>query len=300
MPLLEAGALERIVFVDDGSKDATVSLAECYPVTIVKAPGLGPGGARNLGWRETSTEVVWFIDSDCVAEPDALSRLLRHFEAEEVAGVGGSYGNMEKDSLLACLIHDEIRERHLTAREPIDFLGGFNVAYRREALETVGGFEDSRFNGPGSPGAEDADLSYRIADRGGELVLETSSMVGHFHPTRLVPYLRTQARHGRWAVQLYRRHPGRANRNSYSGPADSLQVPLAALTIASIPCLAFPPLGWICFGSALGLALLQLPMATAMLRRTRRWRSLLFVPLGFVRAFARIIGVAKGVLTGPR
>ena len=90
-----------------------------------------------------------------------------------MAGVGGSYDNAVPGSLLACLIHEEIRCRHLAMDpEAVDYLGSFNVLYRREILERVGGFDESEFNGPGAPGAEDADLSFRVAELGFRLRFE--------------------------------------------------------------------------------------------------------------------------------
>jgi len=83
--------LKEIIFVDDGSTDATPEIASRYPVRIIQGTGQGPGAARNLGWQASETELIWFIDSDCVAEPDALARLVAH------VGVPASAGFVEYD-----------------------------------------------------------------------------------------------------------------------------------------------------------------------------------------------------------
>src|SRR6056297_2753122 len=123
--------LKEIIFVDDGSTDSTAEIASRYPVRIIQGTGQGPGAARNLGWQAADSELIWFIDSDCVAEPDALEQLLRHMNDPQVAGVGGSYANLYPDSLVATLIHEEIVARHRRMKREVDFLGGFNVLYRR-------------------------------------------------------------------------------------------------------------------------------------------------------------------------
>ncbi len=105
VPLLGSAGLKEIIFVDDGSTDNTAEIVAQYPVRCIAGKGKGPGSARNLGWQAAKTPLVWFIDSDCAAEKDALSILLAHLDDPEIAGVGGSYGNMRLDSLLACLIH---------------------------------------------------------------------------------------------------------------------------------------------------------------------------------------------------
>jgi GT2 family glycosyltransferase len=301
-PLLERGELAEIIFVDDASTDDTAAIAARYPITCLRGRGDGPGAARNLGWRSARTPLVWFIDSDCVAAPDALSRLRPHLRDDQVAAVGGSYGNMRPDALLACLIHEEIIERHRRMKPRVNFLATFNVLYRRPVLEELGGFDEAfRL-------AQDAELAYRVQEAGYRLGFEPKSLVGHFHPTRLRGYLRTQARQGYYRAMLYRRHPGRARGDDYSGPIDYAQPALALLLIAS---LALVPLGLaglvpaeaplhrliLLLPPLLALALLSaaVPLTLRIAARTRRLRYLWFAPLSLARAVARGLGLLRGV-----
>ncbi len=296
VPLLGRHGLGEILFVDDGSTDSTAQIAGRYPVRLVAGGGRGPGAARNRGWEAASGTLVWFIDSDCVAEPEALPALLAQLVDPRVAGAGGSYANLRPGSLLACLIHEEIVARHRVMPADTDFLGGFNVLYRRTVLAEVGGFDEGEFNGPGSPGAEDAELAFRIRQAGHALRFEPRSRVGHFHPTRLDRYLRSQLHHGRWRVSLYLRHRGKWRGDAYSGLADHLQPPLAMVLLALLPTLAWPSLRPVVPLLALALVALQVPMTLRLVGRTRRARHLWFAPLGFLRAFARGLGLTWGVL----
>lgn len=296
VPLLERDGLSEIVFVDDGSSDSTPEIVAEYPVTCLQIEAKGPGGARNVGWRAAATPLVWYLDADCVVEPDALRLLLPHLDDSAVAGVGGSYANARPDSLLACLIHEEIRERHFSMGDEVDYLGSFNVVYRRHVLESVGGFDEERFNAPGAPGAEDADLSYRIAKLGHRLRLEPCALAGHHHPTRLTSYLRSQRLHGFWGARLYFRHRDRALGNSYSSLVDHLQPLIAVVALVTLPVLALPPLRVVWLSLPVALLLLHLPMTWRLLRRTADWRMIWHVPLGMVRAVARGVGMSLGVL----
>lgn len=297
VPLLERGELAEIIFVDDGSTDHTAAIVAQYPVRVIRGSNGGAGAARNVGWRAATGDFVWFIDSDCVAQPDALRRLLPHLIAPQIAGVGGSYGNMCPASLTASLIHEEIVSRHARMPAQVNFLGTFNVLYRRERLVEVGGFDECRYNGPGVAGAEDAELAFRLVQRGHRLAFEPKSIVGHFHPEHYGRYLRVQQRHGFYRVRLYCDYPQRMPGDSYSGPIDHVQPPLAMLILATAP-LTFWSLGWICLGLVALLMLLQLPMTMRLIRQTGKLRYATYVGFGFLRAFRRGFGMSAGVLDG--
>ena len=296
--LLDADGLEEIVFVDDGSTDDTAEIVGEYPVRLIQGPGGGPGAARNLGWRAATGDLIWFIDSDCVAEPDALERLLPHLDDPKVGGVGGSYGNMRSDSLLACLIHEEIVERHRSMPTRVNFLATFNVLYRRSILENLDGFDERFLKG------QDAELSWRVLAAGYELGFELNSRVKHFHAARWRSYLRTQRQQGYWRVSLHLTHRGHATGDSYSGVVDHAQPLLAMLLLAAVPATLIPQLRpyscGVCTGLILLLLVAQAPMTWRLVRRTGQVRYLAFAAMSFARAFWRGVGMTAGVLVSLR
>jgi glycosyltransferase involved in cell wall biosynthesis len=292
VPLLER-ELAEIVVVNDGSSDRTAEIAAHYPVRLVHGSGEGPGAARNRGWRTTEAELVWFVDADCVAEPDTLPQLRTVLEATGCAGVGGTYTNGSPESLLATLIDDEIAARHGEMGDRVDYLATFNVLYRRDALDKVGGFNETLAR------AEDVDLAWRILRAGGELGFASTSRVAHFHERRLWPYLKTQAANGYWRALLYASHPRRAAGDSYSSWLDHLPPVLA---LAALAGLALGPL----VGPAPALAAvaltagLQAPLALHI-GRARGWRhALAFWGLGTARSLTRGVGLALGAAVALR
>ncbi len=291
VPLLERPRLKEIIFVDDGSTDDTAELVRRFDVRCIPGAGTGPGAARNLGWQSADTPLIWFIDSDCVAEFDALDILLEHMEEQRVAGVGGSYGNMRPESLLACLIHEEIVERHLAMPREVNFLATFNTLYRRDQLENVGGF-DERFKK-----AQDAELAFRIRRNGGVLRFDPRSRVRHFHSSALWPYLRVQQQQGYWRTWLYLEHPEKMGGDSYSSLLDHMQPPLAMLSLALLP---LGPLALGAVPAAVGLGMAQGPMTWRLVRRKNDLRYLMFAPMSFLRSYARGIGMCQGALSGIR
>ena len=290
--ILEQQQLAQIIVVDDGSTDDTAKIAADVPVTCMRSPPRGRSAARNLGWRAAKEEIIWFIDADCIPRPDALARLLPHFDDPKVGGAGGSFTMPDTGSLLAHLIHEEIIERHRGMPERVNFVATGNAAYRRSVLEQVGGF-DERFTR-----AQDAELSYRAREAGFELAFAADSRVEHFHDTRLWPYLRTQAQQGYWRLWLHLRHSSPAAGDSYSSIIDHVQPPLAIALLASLPLLLFGPTRLIPPALAILLAAAPVPMTLRIVRRTRRVGHLFYAPMSFVRAFARGLGLTWGVLSG--
>jgi cellulose synthase/poly-beta-1,6-N-acetylglucosamine synthase-like glycosyltransferase len=198
---------------------------------------------------------------------------------------------MSPDSRLACLIQEEIIDRHRTMPVRVDFLATFNVVYRRAALEHVGGF-DERFLK-----AQDVELAYRIQAAGWRLEFDIRSRVKHYHPTRLSSYLYTQAQQGFWRACLYRKHPSRAGGDVYSGLVDHTPPVLAVLCLFLLPFMTLLPVRPAVFASCLLLTLMQVPMTARLIRRTGQGWYVLFLPLAIVRAFSRGIGMTAGALS---
>ncbi|MGD2109975.1 MAG: glycosyltransferase family 2 protein [Phycisphaerae bacterium] len=290
VPMLDGTPLEEIIFVDDGSTDDTARIVAEFPVTCLSSGGRGPAAARNAGWRAANHPLVWFVDSDCVAEPDALTHLLPVMDDPKVGGVSGSYGIMNPESLLACLIHEEIIERHRAMPSRVDFLATFNVLYRRSVLQQVGGLDERYLKG------QDAELSFRVMAAGHDLGFVLESRVRHYHATSWQRYLRTQRQQGYWRVWLHMAHRGHAAGDSYSRLSDHAQPPLAMAALVSAPLLFCAPFRWVPLLFAVLLALVQVPLTMRLVQRLGKPKYLMFGVMSFVRAFWRGVGLTHGMV----
>jgi glycosyltransferase involved in cell wall biosynthesis len=196
-----AGAFE-VVVVDDGSTDDTWAvlqdLAARHPflVPVRQVPNAGPAAARNRGWRAACAELVAFTDDDCVPQPGWL-----HALRAALADVDIAQGRTVPDPRDAERLGPFGRTLEVTAE--LGYYQTCNMAYRRDALERVGGF-DERFR---RPSGEDTDLAWRLKERGASSLFVPNAVVHHdVRPSSLSVHLRDTWRWGD-CVLTVREHP---------------------------------------------------------------------------------------------
>jgi len=71
---------KEIILVDDGSKDATVTLArqfESSTVQVVQQENRGPAAARNHAYRLSQGDYIQFIDADDLLSPDKIAEQIK-------------------------------------------------------------------------------------------------------------------------------------------------------------------------------------------------------------------------------
>lgn len=284
------GVIE-VVVVDDGSTDRTADVVTRYPVRYIHQVNSGPATARNAGVQASRGELICFTDSDCAPERQWVAKLVAEFDDPAVGAVGGSYDIGNPESLLARCVHEEIVQRHTHMPRSVNYLGGFNVCYRRKAFEGVSGFEES-FR---TASAEDNDLSYRVHKDGWSLRFNPQTRVSHLHPERLGRYLRSQFWHGYWSMKLYRRHPDMARGDAYIDAFEPVEQVLFAIALAVMPMVFWHP-ARVGLGVLLGgLALLQLRRPMPMVKRTGDLSLLALAPVTFVRGLVRALGMIYGI-----
>jgi GT2 family glycosyltransferase len=235
---LEAQATSRpftVVVVDDGSSDGTWSRLEelasgaAVPVVALRLePGRGPATARNRGWRSTDADIVAFTDDDCAPEPGWLDALVDALGDADLA-----QGATVPDPTQLTGRGPFSRTLHVTSET--GFYQTCNMAYRREVLERLGGF-DQRFR---YPTGEDTDLAWRALDTGARAAFVPAAVVRHdVRPSNFVAHLRDTRR---WegvvlATRLHPRLRERFHRRWFWKPAHPPAIAAAAgLVLAARP-----------------------------------------------------------------
>lgn len=150
---------DEVVVVDGNSKDGTLDIVKNYEVKLISEPGLGFGYARNEGVKNASGDIVFFVDSDCYAEPDWIRNALPHFDANpEIAGVTGKTCLWNTESPVArFLAHVGGRMKMPAETRFVKIAPTMNLALRRGVIDEVNGFDNTLIR------CEDTDLTYKVS-----------------------------------------------------------------------------------------------------------------------------------------
>lgn len=203
-----AGPLE-IIIVDDGSDDRTREIVKERPeVKLLAAGGRGPSYARNLGMASTDAPVVAFTDADCICHPAWVQELVDTLIGGRFTGAGGAQRSPEQESRFGRQVQEFLEAVGFVANYvtqahqviPTEHNPTCNVAYRREAVLAVGGFDEAMWPG------EDCDLDHRLSLAGHELAFNPRAVVYHFRPRDMAGFRRMMRNYGRAQAFLVRKH----------------------------------------------------------------------------------------------
>ena len=168
-------------------------------VRYVETRDRGVSAARNLGFAETTADIVAFTDDDVTVDADWLRGLVRGFERRpDVAVVTGLVLPLELETAPQAMFERRVswgsgldpRLYAIDTPPPGDPIfpyscgvvgAGASMAVRRDAMEALGGFDVAL--GPGSPSraAEDIDLFFRALTGGFAIAYEPTSLAWHRH-----------------------------------------------------------------------------------------------------------------------
>jgi GT2 family glycosyltransferase len=198
----------EVIVVNDGSTDDTPDIASRYDVRLISTPNNGLSHARNLGLHAATGEIVAYTDDDAFPDPDWLKFLALKFMRSDHAGVGGpNLPPMDDNDMAQCVANAPGGPIHVLLDDDLaEHIPGCNMAFRREDLLAIGGF-DPLFRIAG----DDVDVCWRIQEAGGTLGISAAAMVWHRRRPSLRRYLKQQQGYARAEALLARKWPGKYN-----------------------------------------------------------------------------------------
>jgi len=163
----------EVLVLDDGSADGTAArvreaFADEPRVSLLSFENGGKARALNRGLALVKGEVVVALDADTLFPPDTLPQLVRWFADPKVGAVAGNavVGNrlnlITRWQALEYVTAQNLERRALAALGAVTVVPGAVGAWRRSAIEALGGYPDDTL-------AEDQDLTI-ACQRAGWLV----------------------------------------------------------------------------------------------------------------------------------
>src|SRR5207237_68829 len=241
-------------------------------------PNKGLSVAINVGAESANGEIVAYTDSDCVADPDWLTYLVAKMEASSLAACGGPNFPPPEDSLVpaAVAVSPGGPTHVLISDEVAEHIAGCNMAFRRDELMALGGF-DPIYRAAG----DDVDICWRFQDAGHAIGFSAAAVVWHFRRNTVRAYINQQRGYGKAEALVYAKHPFRFNLFGQAKWLGRIYGDLSAALLLSRKPVIYSGV----FGRGLFQTMYEPPSSlTALLPLTFEW-SLAALLLGPARTF---------------
>lgn len=203
-------AVGPVVVVDDASTDRSAEAAERAGASVIRRLRRGgPAAARNDGAAAAGGGVIFFLDADCIPEPDCLRGLLAHFAdpglgaaAPRVLGVEPSAaGWLDRYEAVRSPLDMGPRSGPVRPDSRVGYVPTPTLAVRRAAFADAGGFDIGLSFG------EDVDFVWRLGQAGWAVRYDASLVSRHLHRRRPLEIVRRRWAYGTAAGPLAERHP---------------------------------------------------------------------------------------------
>nr|WP_048055396.1 glycosyltransferase family 2 protein [Pyrococcus sp. NA2] len=141
--------VKEVIVVDDGSSDGTYERARRINdprLRVIRIEHSGKTKALNEGIKASSGEIIVTTDADSVMEKNAVRRLIERFYSDDVVAVGGQVRVMIESPLTLVQDVEHLRIAMYRRGKDLDDLSlapGPISAFRRDALERIGGIQES-------------------------------------------------------------------------------------------------------------------------------------------------------------
>lgn len=199
-----------VLVVDQSSGDETERLLADTPVRYLRDAPRGLAHARNAAVSASSAPLLGFTDDDVQVPPTWLERIAREFGRAPEAGAICGRATTPGGQLLPGVHAGPYRWPTI----PFGLGSGFNIAFRRSALDQVGPFDEELGAGAPFVAGEDSDMLYRILKAGWTVVCSDDITVVHHDDRRGRDELRLHYGYGIGAGAQTAKHVSAGDRSA--------------------------------------------------------------------------------------
>ncbi len=275
----------EVIVVDDGSTDGTGDMLDSEfgrnpAVRVIHQPNRGKPAALSHALAEASSGIIVTIDADTSVEPNAVTKLVRHFVNPRVGAVAGNVkvGNrvswLTRWQALEYVTSQNLEKRAFDLLNCIPVVPGALSAWRAEAIHEAGGFNADTV-------AEDTDLTITIRRAGWKIYYEEEAIGWTDAPETAAALVRQRFRWTFGTLQAFWKHRDTLGRTKY-GTLGWIALPNVFLFQLLLPLFS-PLIDLLFLGSLLmwGLSLLHFTHLPQFWTAADVQRSLVFF-IGFM------------------
>jgi cellulose synthase/poly-beta-1,6-N-acetylglucosamine synthase-like glycosyltransferase len=182
-----------------------------YPkkdMEILVVEGTQPAKQRNEAIAKANGEVLFFFDDDVTVEPDIIKKMLKHYEDNKVAIVGGPnltpksdsfiqkcFGYVMESSFGTAGMHNRYKADGIAREATEKDLILCNLSARKSVLEKEGAFVESLYPN------EENELFNRLQANGHKLIYDPEAIVYHSRRSSVKAFIKQNFNYGRGRME---------------------------------------------------------------------------------------------------
>jgi glycosyltransferase involved in cell wall biosynthesis len=189
----------EIVVVDDCSVDGSIAIIAQYPCRLIRLSEHGGASkARNTGAENSRGDILFFIDADCLLQPDTLAKAASaSMKSGSEVVIGGTYTWLPYDQNFFSIFQSVYIHYSETknVQDP-DYIATHAMLIRADIFKRSGGFNEEFM-----PILEDVELSHRLKRMGYRLRMDSGIQVQHIFNFTLAKSFRNGIRKTKyWSI----------------------------------------------------------------------------------------------------
>jgi GT2 family glycosyltransferase len=187
----------EVIVVDDHSSDRSVEIIRRFPCRLMELSEHGGASVtRNRGAEAARGKALFFIDADCVVQPETLELAAKAHSEHPDAVVGGTYTLKAYDKGTLSTFQSAFIHYSETKHPEPDYVATHAMVIRRGLFIEQGGFSEDFM-----PILEDVEFSHRLLANGVRLLMNPEIQVRHIFKFTLARSLRNAFRKSRYWIR---------------------------------------------------------------------------------------------------